>query len=142
MLRQKITEELWVMTLKGDAISKEKLTGGLKNDIRNMFSFNESSRNSENLDSDGLLLAIAYKVRAIQTLKKDWLFVWKMTVINLVNLANFYMSSGKSENLHFDLLFLSKVCNVWAKKLQRSRVVKNDLCFQKWHKEFGELSPK
>ena len=142
MLRQKITEELWVMTLKGDAISKEKLTGGLKNDIRNMFSFNESSRNSENLDSDGLLLAIAYKVRAIQTLKKDWLFVWKMTVINLVNLANFYMSSGKSENLHFDRLFLSKVCNVWAKKLQRSRVVKNDLCFQKWHKEFGELSPK
>ena len=71
MLRQKITEELWVMTLKGDAISKEQLTGGLKNDIRNMFSFNESSRNSENLDSDGLLLAIAYKVRAIQTLKKD-----------------------------------------------------------------------
>ena len=71
MLRQKITEELWVMTLKGDAISKEKLTDGLKNDIRNMFSFNESSRNSENLDSDGLLLAIAYKVRAIQTLKKD-----------------------------------------------------------------------
>ena len=71
MLRQKITEELWVMTLKGDAISKEKLTGGLKNDVRNMFSFNESSRNSENLDSDGLLLAIAYKVRAIQTLKKD-----------------------------------------------------------------------
>ena len=71
MLRQKITEELWVMTLKGDAISKEKLTDGLKNDIRNMFSFNESSRNSENLDSDGLLLAIAYKARAIQTLKKD-----------------------------------------------------------------------
>ena len=141
-MSQKITEELCVMTLKGDAISKEKLTGGLKNDIRNLFGFNESSQNSENLHSDGLLLAIAYKVRAIQTLKKDWLFVRKMTVINLVNLVNFYMSSEKSENLHFHRLFLSKVCNVWAKKIQRSRVVENDLCFQKWHKEFGEFSHK
>ena len=32
------------------------------------------------------------------------------------NLVNFSASSGKSENLHFDGLFLSKVCNARAKK--------------------------
>ena len=55
---------------------------------------------------------------------------------------NFNSSNGKSENVHFDGIFLSKVCNVWAKKIQTSCVVKNDLWFQKWHKEFGEFSHK
>ena len=48
------------MRLKGDEICKEKLTGGLKNDIR--INFHESSCKSENLDSDGLVLSKAYKV--------------------------------------------------------------------------------
>ena len=38
------------------------------------------------------------------------------------NLVNFNASSGKSENLHFDVLLLSKVYYVWAKKVQRSYV--------------------
>ena len=50
------------MTLKGDAIFKEKLTGGLKNDIRNLLNFLASSRKSENLRFDGLVLSKAYKV--------------------------------------------------------------------------------
>ena len=50
------------MTLKGDAIFKEKLTGGLKNDIRNLINFHASSRKSENLHFDGLVLSKAYKV--------------------------------------------------------------------------------
>ena len=43
------------MTLKGDAIFKEKLTGGLKNDIRNLVNFLASSRKSENLRFDRLV---------------------------------------------------------------------------------------
>ena len=35
MLTKTTTEKISIMTLKGDAIFKEKLTGGLKNDIRN-----------------------------------------------------------------------------------------------------------
>ena len=50
------------MTLKGDAIFKEKLTGGLKNDIRNLVNFHATSRKSENLHFDGLVLSKAYKV--------------------------------------------------------------------------------
>ena len=52
------------MTLKVDVMFKEKLNGGLKNDIRNLVNFHESSRKSKNLQFDGLLLSIAYKVSA------------------------------------------------------------------------------
>ena len=44
--------------MKGDAIFKEKFTGNLKNDIRNL---NASTRKSENLYFDRLVLSKAYK---------------------------------------------------------------------------------
>ena len=50
------------MKLKGDAKFKGKVTRGLKNDIRNFVNFHESSRKSENLHFDWLLLSKAYKV--------------------------------------------------------------------------------
>ena len=49
------------MTLKFDAKFKGKPTRGLKNDIRNLFNFHASSRISENLHFDSLLLSKAYK---------------------------------------------------------------------------------
>ena len=66
---------------------------GSKNDTKNLLNFNASSDKSENLHLDVLLLSIAYKVsakkvqkyylswhwRVIQTLKKSWFIVWKMT---------------------------------------------------------------
>ena len=52
------------MILKGDAIFKEKLTGYLKNDMRNFVNFHGSSRKSANFRFDGLLLSIVYKVSA------------------------------------------------------------------------------
>ena len=50
------------MTLKGNVIFKEKLTGGLKNDIRNSVNFHASSHKPENLHFEGLVLSKAYKV--------------------------------------------------------------------------------
>ena len=41
---------------------KEKLSGGLKTDIRNLVNFHASSRKSEYLHFDGLVLSKAYKV--------------------------------------------------------------------------------
>ena len=58
--------------------------------------------------------------------------------IDMKNLVNFNRRSGKSEYLSFDGLLLLKVCNVWAKTLQRSCVTKNGSLFQKWHNEFGQ----
>ena len=49
------------MTLKSDAKFKEKLTCGLKNNLRNLVNFHPSSRKSGNLHLDGLLLPKAYK---------------------------------------------------------------------------------
>ena len=50
------------MILKGDVIFKSKLTGDLKNDIKNLISFHTCSRKSENLHFDGPVLSKAYKV--------------------------------------------------------------------------------
>ena len=47
------------MMLKGYAIFKEKLTGGLKNDIRNLVNFHASSCKSENVHFDRLVLSKA-----------------------------------------------------------------------------------
>ena len=84
---------LCVMTLKGDAKFKGKLTCGLKNNFRNLLNFHASSWKSGNLHFDGLLLSKAYKDldekvqksyvswhwRVMQSLKKNWLLVPKMT---------------------------------------------------------------
>ena len=49
------------MTLNDDAKCKGKLTCGLKNDLRNLVNFHASSRKSENLHFDQILLPKAYK---------------------------------------------------------------------------------
>ena len=58
------TEELYrkVMTLKGDAKFKGKLTCGLKNDIRNLVGFHVSSQKSEHFHINGHLLSKVYKI--------------------------------------------------------------------------------
>ena len=53
------------------------------------------------------------------TLKSDPNFEEKLSFClknDMINLLNFKASSGKSENLHFQGLILSKVCYVWDKK--------------------------
>ena len=55
------------------------------------------------------------------TLKSDPNFEEKLSFClknDMINLLNFKVSSGKSENLHFQGLLLSKVCYVWDKKIQ------------------------
>ena len=46
------------MTLKRHAKFEEKLTCGLENDMRNLANFHQSTRKSQNWDSDGILLSI------------------------------------------------------------------------------------
>ena len=115
------------MTLKDDANFNGKLTPGLKNDIRNLVNFHVNSWKSGNLQFDGLLLSKAYKDlnekvhkryvswhwRVVQSLEKNWLLVPKRYLVN------FNASSGKSENLHFDVLLLSVEYKVSAKKYKR-----------------------
>ena len=85
--------ELSLMTLESDAKFEEKQAHCLKNDMKNLVSFNASSSKSYNLHYDVLLLSIAYKVsakkmqksylswqwRVIETLNKSSFLVWNMT---------------------------------------------------------------
>ena len=92
------------MTLKGVAKFKRKLTCGLKNDIRNLVNFHASSRKSENLHFDWILLSKAYKdldekvqKSCLMTLKSDAKFEEKLTLDSkndMTNFVNFNVSSG------------------------------------------------
>ena len=80
---------------------------------------------------------------SLMTLKSDPKFKEKLTFClknDVKNSMNFNSSSEKSENLHFDGVFLSKVCNVWVKIIQTSCAVKNDLWFKNDMKKFREFS--
>ena len=79
----------------------------------------------------GLLLSKAYKDLdekgptrlCLMTLKSDAKFEEKLTFGSkngMNNLVNFNASSGKSENLHFDVLLLSIAYKVSAKKVQKN----------------------
>ena len=67
---QKLSEELCVMTLKGVAKFKRKLTYGLKNDIRNLDNFHASCWKSKNLHFDWIRLSKAQSIK---------IFRWKST---------------------------------------------------------------
>ena len=105
------------MTVENDAKFEEKLALGFKNDITKLVNFNASSGKSENLHFDVLLLSIAYKKFqlkkrrgvSLMILKSDPNIEEKLTFClknDIRNLMNFNSSSGKSENVYFDGIFL------------------------------------
>ena len=118
---------IYVMTQKGVANTLQwKLTYDLKNDIRNLVNFHANSRKSEYLYFD------RKKYRRIMPQNtEEWCTVWRKadswlgSKNGMRNLVSFNASSGRSENLHFDVLLLSIAYKVSAKKVQ-----KNDLS---WH---------
>ena len=63
---------------KGYVIFKQKLTGGLKNDIRNLINFHASIRKSENLHFDELVLSKAYKVLDKKVQKSYVSWHWRL----------------------------------------------------------------
>ena len=86
---------------------------------------------------------------------EEWCKVCKKLTLgfknDMRNLVNFNASSGKSENLYFDVLLLLKVYHVWAKKYggvmhhnteEWCKIWRRTyLPFEKWHEEFGEFWP-
>ena len=86
--------------------------------IRDLVNFHASSKKYENLHFDEPLLSNAYKVLdekvqlCLIRLKSDAKFEEKLSLgfkNDKRNLVNFNESSSKSENLHSDVLLLSKV---------------------------------
>ena len=115
--------------------------------------FYVSCRKSKVLHVDEFLLSRSYKVsapkvqnsylswnwRMIQSLKKNWLVVLNMTL----GIRWIFTQHRKVWKFLFDVLFLPKVCKVWATKIHRSYIsqtLNSDAKFQKWHEKLGELS--
>ena len=98
------------MTLTGHAKCKGKVTRGLKNEKKFGYFQCEQSKDSFCRKYKKFQMK---KYRRVMTLKSDAKFEEKLTLgskTDMMNLVNFNGSSGKSENLHFDVLRLSKVC--------------------------------
>ena len=87
----------------------------------------------------------------MQNLKINWSFISKMTRI----LRKLTWALASLQNLHFHLLLLCKVFNVWPKNVQGSylswhwkvmqNLKKNWLVknwFGKWHETYGKFSPE
>ena len=136
------------------------LTFGSKNYMRNLVNFNASSSKSKDLHFDVLLLSKLYYVwpKNIQRsyvhikLKNDAKFEEELTCAlnnDMGNLANFdptlqslkicsLMGPLWPKYIMFDLEryrgvirhYTEDRCKLWRK---------NDLCFHKWHEEFGEI---
>ena len=115
------------MTLMGDAKFTGRLTCGLKSDIRNLVNFHASSRKSENIHFDWILLSKTYKDldekmqksyvswhwRVMQSLKKNWFLVpkkaWGISWI-------FTQPLKKSKNLTSMSYFCTKYMRFELKK--------------------------
>ena len=110
--------------------SKGKLICGLKNNIRNFVNFHASSWKSEKLHFDRILLYKAYKDldenvqksyvswhgKVMQSLKKNWLVVSNTTW----GIWWIFTQPLKSLKISLRWAILSKVYEIWAKKMQRS----------------------
>ena len=80
----------------------------------------------------------------MKNLKRNWLVVSQLTW-GILHLS--------IKNLHFNRLLLTKLYNVWARKMYRGVMFhdtrvwckiwrKTAMWFGKWHEEFGKFSPE
>ena len=148
------------MTLKGVAKFKRKLTCGLKNDIRNLVNFYASSWKSKNWHFDWIRLSKAYKYldekvqksyvswhwRVMQSLKKNWLLVPKMTwaiwwilmraVSSLKNstMMCYFCQQHIKFQLKKYIRFISYDTQEWSKLWRKTKFL-----FEKWHDKFVEF---
>ena len=122
--------ELCLMELNTDTTFEGKLTCAFKNETRNYSKFSpEHVWNSKNWKFDGIVLSkveniwtenlqgsfVSWQWRRIPNLNRNWLVsskltwrIWQILTRALENL----------KNLTFNGLLLSKVYNVWPKKVQ------------------------
>ena len=121
----------YFMTLTSHAKFGEKMTCGLEDDMRNLVNFHQNTWKCQNWYFHGILLSKVENAWAanlqrnykLMTLKNDEkseeeltcrfkidMGIWRIFTRELESLKNFF----------FNGLLLSKLCNVWAKKVQWS----------------------
>ena len=122
------------MTLKSDGKFEEKVTCALKNDMRNLVNFYQSTRKCQNWDFGPFIQSrkcVSLKFTEeiyVMTMKNDTKIKKELTChfkIGMSNLTNFDPSTWKSKKFPLYLAPLTKVYNVWAGKVQRTYVCVN-----------------
>ena len=124
------------MKLESDEKFQEKLTLGLKNDVRNMVNFHPTTQNPKNFYfmssfwwAHGIFLSkvenalaknlqsssVSWQRRMMQNMKRNWLVISKLTwwigQILIRALQSLKYLQFNEQNILY---------NVWAKKVQRS----------------------
>ena len=116
------------MKLRNDEKFEEKLTRGLKNNMKNMTNFHQNS------DYEGILLSKVEKRYELKSYRRvmchgneEWCKIWKRHWLVISKLTwgiwQILMQVLKClKNVHLHGLLLNKVYNIWAKKVQQSYV--------------------
>ena len=134
MFHLKNTEKLSFMTLKTDGKFEEKLTCGLENDMKNIYS--KLSPEHLKVSKLGLWWDLLIQSRKSMRLKfteqlcamatkNDTKFVEETTCcfkVYVGNFTNFDPSTQKSKKLRFNGLLVTKAYNAWAKTVQKSHL--------------------
>ena len=119
------------MTLRNYANFEERLTSGLKKDMRNLANFHQSTWKCQNWNFDKIFLSkvenvwasnlqwscVSWQWRVTQKFKRNLLVVLKLTWTSQI----FTWALENSKNVFcFNWLLVTKVYIVWATKVQRS----------------------
>ena len=121
--------------------------------------FTRALQKSQTWDFDGILLSKAEKCVSlkfteelcVKTLKNDAKFEGNWHVVSKLTWEIWRISAWPLKRLHFNGLLLNKVCNVWAKKVQRSlshdtedryKIEGKLTCGLENDEEFGKLLPE
>ena len=131
------------MTLKNHVKFEGKLTCGLENDMSNLANFHQNTLKCQNWYFHGILLSKVENAwaanlqrsynqwhwRMMKNAKRNWLNVSKLTQ-GIWWILTRELESPKT--LHFNGLPLTKLYNVWAKKVQRSYVWLHSRLKENW----------
>ena len=121
------SEELSFMTLKKNWLMVSKMTWWI------WWIFTRALRNLKIFTFMGFFCpkCIMFELKKYRGVKFDdneeWCKIWRIKLTfdlenDVRNLVNFHQNTWKCLNWNFDGIFLSKIENAWAKKLQRSYV--------------------
>ena len=119
------------MTLRSDAKFEEKLTCGLKNDMRNLANFHQSTWKCQNWDFDRILLSKVEKYMSlkcieelcVKTMKNDTKTEEELTSYFKIDMRNWQILTWTIKNLKkllFNWLLWPKYIMFELKKVQRS----------------------
>ena len=113
--------------LESDAKFEGKMTGGLKNDMKNLVNFHQSTQKSQIWVFYWVFLSKQkmYELKIYRKImchnKEEWSKIWRGIDLSVPNwhekFDKFFTRTLKSlKNLHFNGLLMTKVYNFWAEK--------------------------